>query len=62
MTKGQLDLKICDCVPDATNTQTYREYIVAMETEIIGIHENLDVMTDFDLTNYLENLDYLMEK
>lgn len=62
MLKSQLDQRICDCEEDATNTQTFREFIVLAESDIYGIHSDLDAMSDDELNEYLDDLDYLMEK
>ena len=62
MMVSQLDQRICDCIENATNTQTYREFLVMAETAIYGSHENLDGMNDDEISEYLDILDYLMEK
>lgn len=62
MRKSQLDLRICDCEESATNPQTYREFIVMAEDEIYGNHECLDRKSDDELNEYLDRLDYLMDK
>jgi hypothetical protein len=65
ITKDQLDTQICDFynyVDDVTNTETFREYIQNTEIEFDLIPMNLDGMSDKQLNEYLDFLDYLWEK
>lgn len=61
MLKSQLDTRICD-VEECENTQTYREYIRHSENELGMEEAPIDNMTDEELTEYLEFVDYLWEK
>lgn len=60
--KENLDNRICDVEPEATNTQTYREYIREAEEEFDMQPSNLDNMEEIDLIRYLDFLDDLMMK
>lgn len=62
LTKERLDKRICDIQKYAKNTQTYREFIVESEKEFGMEHRDLDGMTDENLNEYLEFLDYLWGK
>ncbi len=76
MKKEDLDKRICDVEPNSTNTQTYREYIdwgyrfleigdFVNESNEKTLYErtaDLDVKTDKDLTDIIEELDWLLEK
>lgn len=62
MIKNNLDKRICDCVENASNTQTYREFIRESENAFEIWHEDLDKMTDEELTRYLEHLGDLWDK
>ncbi len=62
MNKASLDKRICDCEEEATNTQTYREFIRQSE-DWFGIDAaNLDAMCDDKLKHYINFLDYLWLK
>lgn len=76
MKREDLDKRICDVEPNATNTQTYREFIdwgyrflkirdFADESNEKTLYErtaDLDTKTDKDLTDIIEELDWLLEK
>ena len=65
MTKANLDHRICDIEENATNTETYREFMVYAIHEIYGDDAripNFDDMSDEELTDWLDDLDYLLEK
>ena len=78
MKRENLDKRICDIEPNATNSQTYREYIdwgyrflktgetdkadKADEKDLYKRTSDLDTMTDEELTDVLEELDWLLEK
>lgn len=76
MKKEDLDKRICDVEPNSTNTQTYREYIdwgyrfleigdFVNESNEKTLYErtaDLDTKTDRDLTDIIEELDWLLEK
>jgi len=76
MKREDLDKRICDVEPNSTNTQTYREYIdwgyrfleigdFVNELNEKTLYErtaDLDVKTDKDLTDIIEELDWLLEK
>lgn len=62
ITKAQLDLRICNVEEGATNTETYREFIVNTEREFGIAPEDLDSMNDKQLNKYFDFLDYLWEK
>jgi hypothetical protein len=60
--KTDLDKRICDVETNATNTQTFREFIRQSEKEFDMKEENLDNMDEQNLNDYLEFLDYLWTK
>ena len=74
MKREDLDKRICDVEPNATNTQTYREYIdwgyrfleigdFVNELNEKTLYErtvDLDTKTDEDLTAIIEELDWLL--
>ncbi|WP_275372834.1 hypothetical protein [Clostridium tertium] len=62
LTNKLLDIKICDIEKECSNTQTYREYITESENKFEMARENLDAMSDEELSKYLEFLDYLWDK
>lgn len=76
MKREDLDKRICDVEPNATNTQTYREFIdwgyrfleigdFVNELDEKTLYErtaDLDTKTDKDLTDIIEELDWLLEK
>ena len=65
--KDNLDKRICDCLENATNTETYREFLIngwemigmpLTETEI----ESLDKMNNQELNDMIDELDWLLGK
>lgn len=60
-TKNILDKRICD-VEGVENTQTYREFIRESEEEFELEKMDLDNMSDENLTEYINFLDYLWSK
>ena len=76
MKREDLDKRICDVEPNSTNTQTYREYIdwgyrfleigdlvdKPNERTLYERTADLDRMTDEELTDVIEELDWLLEK
>lgn len=76
MKREYLDKRICDVEPNSTNTQTYREYIdwgyrfleigdFVNELNEKTLYErtaDLDTKTDRELTDIIEELDWLLEK
>ncbi|EKY24052.1 hypothetical protein [Clostridium celatum] len=61
MIKESLDKRICDC-ENASNTQTYREFIRQSEEEFEIEYSNLDLMSEEELENYLHFMDELWNK
>jgi hypothetical protein len=61
LTKENLDKRICD-VEGSANEETFREYIKNSEEEFEMEHRNLDNLSDEQLHEYLEFLDYLWTK
>lgn len=62
ITKDQLDTPICEVVPEANNTETYRDFIRSSENEFCMEPRDIDTMTDQELNEYIEFLDYLWDK
>lgn len=59
--KEILDERICD-IEGGRNTQTYREFIRESEEEFGLEYRDLESMTDKELNDYVEYLDYLWTK
>ena len=65
MNHDMLDKRWCDLYEDATNTQTVREWIHDSFKYLHGIDisdEELDEMPDDKLTDFIDDLDYLLGK
>jgi hypothetical protein len=62
LTKEMLDKRICDVEEQASNPDTYRQFIRNSEVEF-GLHKkDLDSMSNKDLDGYLNFLDHLWDK
>jgi hypothetical protein len=61
LTKENLDKRICD-VEGSANEETFRTFIMDSEEEFGMEPRDLDSMTDEELHEYLEFLDYLWTK
>lgn len=61
--KSALDRRICDYYQDATNIQTFREFIIEGD-DAFGrpTDKLLDEMSDQEITELIEWYDYLWEK
>lgn len=65
--KANLDKRICDCLENSTNTETYRKFIVN-GYKFLGCplskqkEEYLDKATNEELNDIVEELDYLLDK
>lgn len=60
-----LDKRICDIEPNASNTETYREFIINSIHYFYGenaIIPNLDKMPESEINDIIDELDYLWEK
>lgn len=62
MLRENLDKRICDCVLEANNEQTYREFIRESEKEFEIAPKDLESMSEKELMKYLDFLDYLWTK
>lgn len=62
ISKENLDERMCDVVEGAENNQTYREFIRESEKEFNIFAAPMDNMTDKELKDYLDFLDYLWDK
>lgn len=62
MRKNDLDKRVCDIYEDEVGTNTLREWITECEEEFEIENKDLDKMTDKELTEYIEWLEYLGEK
>lgn len=68
MKKYQLDMRICDCEPGATNTQTYREFILdgykSLGCSLTSLLTSLklDERNEYELNEMIEELDWLLDK
>ena len=63
--KSKLDVRVCDDMEGATNTETYREFIVNSIHYFYGEKAhipNLDNMPEAAIENLIDDLDYLWEK
>lgn len=61
-TKENLDTPISMIEEGATNTQTPREFIRSSEEEFGLEHLNIDGLTEEDINDYIDLLDYLWTK
>ena len=60
-----LDKRCCDIEPEATNTQTLREFINESEKHLnlgISTDKDFNTMTSEELIDMVEELDYLWGK
>ena len=62
MKKEDLDKRVCDIYEEEVGTNTLREWIIECEEEFEIVNKDLDKMTDKELTEYIEWLEYLGEK
>ena len=62
ISKENLDKRIYDVEKNADNTQTYREFIRESERMFELSPAPLDLYSDEELKEYLEELNYLWEK
>ena len=65
--KENLDNRICDCVEAATNTETWREFIINGWEELnMPLTEKekaaLDNKTNEELNDIVDELDWLLDK
>jgi len=65
--KDNLDNRICDCLEGATNTETYKEFLINGWAEIgcpLSEKEitSLDEMSNEKLNDMIEELDWLLDK
>ena len=58
---SDLDKRICD-VEGGQNTETYREFIINSENSFGIDNRDLNNITEKELNNYLDFLDYLWLK
>ena len=63
---ADLDKRICDVEQNAENTQTYREWIHDISMYIFGEDvyqdEQLNSLSDQELTDIIDELDWLADK
>jgi hypothetical protein len=57
-----IDKRICDIEPTATNKQTYRQFIREVESGTGLEPIDFKVLSDKELTEYIEFLDYIEGK
>lgn len=65
MKKADLDKRICDVEPNATNDETYREFIINAMRELYGDDvriSDIDSKTEEELNDWIDDLDYLLGK
>lgn len=62
LTKDLLDKRICDVEADASNTETYREFIHNSEKEFGLPETELDIALDSDIDKYFKFLSGLWDK
>ncbi len=62
ISKDTIDKRICDVEAGSLNTETYREFITYAERDIGVEPSNVDTMTDEQLVEHIEFLDYLLDK
>lgn len=57
-----LDKRICDIENDCNNKETFRQFIRTSEDQFGMDNADLDSMSDEQLDQYVEFLDYLWDK
>jgi hypothetical protein len=62
ITVKDLDKRICDIEKDSGNDETFREFIINTENDFDLIPKDIDNMSDEQLNEYIEWLDYLWTK
>lgn len=65
MKKDDFDRRICDVEPNATNTETYREFMVNSIRCFYGPDARIpdfDSMSEEELNDRIDEMDYLWEK
>lgn len=65
MKKDEFDKRICDVEPNATNTETYREFMVNSINHFYGPNARIpdfDSMSEEELNDCIDEMDYLWEK
>ncbi len=62
ITRDTLNKRICDVEKEATNTQTYKEFIRESEEEFGLQHETVELYTSVELQEYLGFLNKLWDK
>lgn len=65
MKKEDFDKRICDVEPGATNTETYREFIINSMHYFHGKRcpiPDLDKLSEEELNDIIDEYDYLWEK
>jgi len=60
--KEYLDKRICDIYEEEAGTNTLREWIIECEDEYEIGNKDLNSMTDKEINEYVEWLEYLCEK
>lgn len=64
MKKADFDRRICDMEPGASNTETYREFLVNSIRHFYGDVPlpDFDAMSEEELNDRIDEMDYLWEK
>lgn len=64
MRRTDFDRRICDVEPGATNTETYREFLVNSIREFYGDVPlpDFDAMSEEELNDWIDEMDMLWEK
>lgn len=62
LTQELLHKRICDVEPEATNEETYAEFIKEAEEGFDMRPLDLETMTTEELTEYMDYIDYLYGK
>lgn len=57
--QSDLDKRICDLTPGASNKETLRRFIENSEKEFSIEQANIDAMGELELNNYIDYLDDL---
>lgn len=60
--KEDLDKRVCDIYEEEVGTNTLREWIIECEDEYEIRNKDLNNMTDEEINEYVEWLEYLGEK
>ena len=65
MDRSDFDKRICDVEPNASNEETYREFLINSMRHFYGddvLIPDFDSMSEEELNNRIDEMDWLWEK